>query len=118
MAILIEISDLGDPRRDRGVEPRSFLRAPKWLDGLADGLATTDAPGHVMSEKAAEEMTGFHVHRGAPALLKRRPLPSVQESARSVLVLEDIVDDTKVWCRRLHGAAGGEVGPVRARAAA
>lgn len=93
-----------------GLEPRSFLMAPKWLDGLADTLATTDAPCYVMSEKAAEEVTGFHVHRGALASLKRRPLPSVDsvlEGARSVLVLEDIVDHTNVGAIFRSGAALG-----------
>ena len=93
-----------------GFEPRSFLMAPKWLDGLADTLATTDAPCYVMSEKAAEEVTGFHVHRGALASLKRRPLPSVDsvlEGARSVLVLEDIVDHTNVGAIFRSGAALG-----------
>lgn len=93
-----------------GFEPRSFLMAPKWLDGLADTLATTDAPCYVMSEKAAEEVTGFHVHRGALASLKRRPLPSVEsvlEGARSVLVLEDIVDHTNVGAIFRSGAALG-----------
>ena len=93
-----------------GFEPRSFLMAPKWLDGLADTLATTDAPCYVMSEKAAEEVTGFHVHRGALASLKRRPLPSVEsvlEGARSILVLEDIVDHTNVGAIFRSGAALG-----------
>jgi len=36
-----------------GFSPRSFLMAPRWLDGLADVLATTDAPCFVMSEALA-----------------------------------------------------------------
>ncbi|MER7556604.1 RNA methyltransferase [Nocardioides sp. NPDC126508] len=93
-----------------GFEPRSFLMAPKWLDGLADVLESTDAPCYMMSEKAAEEVTGFHVHRGALASLKRRPLPSVESvlaGARSVLVLEDIVDHTNVGAIFRSGAALG-----------
>ena len=93
-----------------GFEPRSFLMAPKWLDGLSDVLESTDAPCYVMSEQAAEEVTGFHVHRGALASMKRRPLPSVEsvlEGARSVLVLEDIVDHTNVGAIFRSGAALG-----------
>ncbi|MBG6096065.1 TrmH family RNA methyltransferase [Nocardioides luteus] len=93
-----------------GFEPRSFLMAPKWLDGLSDVLDSTDAPCYVISEKAAEEVTGFHVHRGALASLKRRSLPSVEsvlEGARSVLVLEDIVDHTNVGAIFRSGAALG-----------
>ena len=93
-----------------GFSPRSFLMAPRWLDGLADVLATTDAPCFVMSEALAEEVTGFHVHRGALASLERRPLPSIAsvlEGARSVLVLEDIVDHTNVGAIFRSGAALG-----------
>ena len=45
--------------------------APRWLDGLADVLDRPDAPCFVMSEELAEQVTGFHVHRGALASLHR-----------------------------------------------
>jgi tRNA G18 (ribose-2'-O)-methylase SpoU len=79
---------------------RSFLMAPRWLDGLADVLAAAgDAPCYVVSEQVAERVTGFHVHRGALASLHRKPLPSVEhvlDRARDVVVLEDVVDHTNV----------------------
>ncbi|MBZ5739915.1 TrmH family RNA methyltransferase [Nocardioides mangrovi] len=93
-----------------GYAPRSFLMAPRWLDGLADSLAGTDAPCYVMPEALIESVTGFHVHRGALASLERRPLPSVAsvlEGARSVLVLEEIVDHTNVGAIFRSGAAMG-----------
>ncbi|SDD19495.1 TrmH family RNA methyltransferase [Nocardioides lianchengensis] len=93
-----------------GFTPRSFLMAPRWLDGLADVLATTDAPCYVLSEALAEEVTGFHVHRGALASLERRALPSVAEvlaDARSVLVLEELIDHTNVGAVFRSGAALG-----------
>ncbi|UUW88007.1 TrmH family RNA methyltransferase [Pimelobacter simplex] len=93
-----------------GYTPRSFLMAPRWLDGLADVLDRSDAPCYVLSEALAEEVTGFHVHRGALASLERRPLPSLDEvldGARSVLVLEDIVDHTNVGAILRSGAALG-----------
>jgi tRNA G18 (ribose-2'-O)-methylase SpoU len=95
---------------EAGFTPRSLLMAPRWLDGLADVLAGTDAPCFVLSEALAEEVTGFHVHRGALASLERRPLPSVESvlaSARSVLVLEDLVDHTNVGAIFRSGAALG-----------
>ena len=58
---------------EAGDRPRSFLMARRWLDGLSDVLATTDAPCYVVTEVAAEDVTGFHVHRGALASLERRP---------------------------------------------
>lgn len=93
-----------------GYTPRSFLMAPRWLEGLADVLDRSDAPCYVLSEALAEEVTGFHVHRGALASLERRPLPSLDEvldGARSVLVLEDIVDHTNVGAILRSGAALG-----------
>jgi tRNA G18 (ribose-2'-O)-methylase SpoU len=90
---------------EAGFTPRSFLMAPRWLDGLADVLGGTDAPCYVVSEALAEQVTGFHVHRGALASLERRPLPGLDEvldGDRQVLVLEDIVDHTNVGCSDLH----------------
>ncbi len=95
---------------EAGFAPRSLLMAPRWLDGLADVLAATDAPCFVLDEALAEQVTGFHVHRGALASLERRPLPPVAdvlEGARSVLVLEDIVDHTNVGAILRSGAALG-----------
>lgn len=84
---------------ESGHTPRSFLMAPKWLDGLADILDTTDAPCFVLDEKSVEKVTGFHVHRGALAALERRPLPTPQQvlaDARKVVVIEDLADHTNV----------------------
>jgi tRNA G18 (ribose-2'-O)-methylase SpoU len=95
---------------EAGFTPRSYLMAPRWLNALADVLATTDAPCFVVSEALAEEVTGFHVHRGALASLQRQPLRTldeVLERARSVLVLEDIVDHTNVGAILRSGAAFG-----------
>jgi tRNA G18 (ribose-2'-O)-methylase SpoU len=95
---------------EAGFRPRSFLMAPRWLDGLTDVLASSDAPCYVVSEALAEQVTGFHVHRGALASLERRALPSLDEvlgPARTVLVLEDVVDHTNVGAVFRCGAAFG-----------
>ncbi|ANH39769.1 Putative TrmH family tRNA/rRNA methyltransferase [Nocardioides dokdonensis FR1436] len=95
---------------ESGFDARSFLMAPRWLDGLADVLDRSGAPCYVLSEQLAEQVTGFHVHRGALASLERRPLPSVESvlaGARSVLVLEDVVDHTNVGAILRSGAALG-----------
>ena len=84
---------------EAGYPVRSFLMAERWLDGLSDVLETTDAPCFVVTEDLAEAVTGFHVHRGALASLERTPLPSVASvlaGARTVVVLEDVVDHTNV----------------------
>jgi tRNA G18 (ribose-2'-O)-methylase SpoU len=95
---------------EAGYDARSFLMAPRWLDGLADVLATSTGPVYVLSEALIEQVTGFHVHRGALASLHRRTLRSVDdvlEGARSVLVLEDLVDHTNVGAVFRSGAALG-----------
>ena len=95
---------------EAGFTPRSFLMAPRRVEGLADVLATTDAPCYVLDESLVTQVTGFHVHRGALASFERRPLPSVESvlsGARSVLVLEDLVDHTNVGAIFRSGAAFG-----------
>jgi tRNA G18 (ribose-2'-O)-methylase SpoU len=95
---------------EAGFAVRSFLMASRWLDGLADVLAGTDAPCYVVSEQLAEDVTGFHVHRGALASLRRRPLPSVDDvlaGARTVVVVEDVVDHTNVGAIFRSAAALG-----------
>ncbi len=93
-----------------GFTPRSFLMAPRWLDGLSDVLDSSDAPCFVVGEALAEQVTGFHVHRGALASLERLPLLSVAEvidGARTIVVLEDVVDHTNVGAIFRSAAALG-----------
>jgi tRNA G18 (ribose-2'-O)-methylase SpoU len=96
---------------EAGHRPRSFLMSERWLDGLSDVLAAApDVPCFVVSEALAEQVTGFHVHRGALASLHRRPLPSVESvlaSASRAVVLEDVVDHTNVGAIFRSAAALG-----------
>lgn len=95
---------------EAGFTARSFLMAPRWLTGLSDVLSSSDVPCYVLSEELAEEVTGFHVHRGALASLERRPLRGVGDvlaGARTVVVLEDVVDHTNVGAIFRSAAALG-----------
>lgn len=99
---------------EAGYRPRSFLLAERWLAGLTDVLHRwPDAPVYVVSEELAEEVTGFHVHRGALASLHREVRPTVDEilaagvSRSRIAVLEDLVDHTNVGAVFRSAAALG-----------
>ncbi len=93
---------------EAGYRPRSFLLAARWLDGLYDVLTRWPAvPVYVVTEDVAEQVTGFHVHRGALASLQREQRHSVEAilALQRLVVLEDIVDHTNVGAI-MRNAAG------------
>jgi len=96
-----------------GHRPRSLLMAPRWLVDLADVVAQAEADGvpvFVGEHGVVEELTGFHLHRGALAAMARPALPPVADlltGARRVVVLEDIVDHTNVGAAFRSAAALG-----------
>jgi tRNA G18 (ribose-2'-O)-methylase SpoU len=93
---------------EAGYRPRSFLLAERWLPGLQDVIGRwPDAPVYLVSEALAEQVTGFHVHRGALASLHREQRHTVADllSLRQLVVLEDVVDHTNVGAI-LRNAAG------------
>jgi tRNA G18 (ribose-2'-O)-methylase SpoU len=94
-----------------GHRPRSFFLAEKWREDLADIFAQyPDVPAYIGSAALLEEITGFHLHRGAMAAMHRPapvPLPELLAGARRVAVLEDIVDHTNVGAIFRSAAALG-----------
>lgn len=98
---------------DAGHRFRSLLLTPRWVDDLADLVdraVTEAAPVYVMDPAVAQEMTGFHLHRGAIAAMHRPVLPALADvltGARRVAVLEDIVDHTNVGAIFRSAAALG-----------
>jgi tRNA G18 (ribose-2'-O)-methylase SpoU len=96
-----------------GHRPRSFLMGERWLTDLADLVGNAEQSGvpvYVADAPVIEEMTGFHLHRGALASMHRPELPTPQSllaGARRVVVLEDIVDHTNVGAAFRSGAALG-----------
>ena len=94
-----------------GHRPRSFFLAEKWLEDLADVFSDfPDVPVYVGSAALLEDITGFHLHRGAMAAMHRPapvPLPELLAGARRVAVLEDIVDHTNVGAIFRSAAALG-----------
>lgn len=86
-----------------GHRPRSILVAPRWLPGveavLAESTAAADTPVFVGEEPVLEQLTGFHLHRGALASMQRPVLPDASAllaQARRVVVLDGLVDHTNV----------------------
>lgn len=80
-----------------GMRPRSLLLTERWLPGI-EPLIDAEVPVYVVSQHLAEEITGFHVHRGALGAFER-PIPrdaSTLLGADRVVVLEDIVDHANV----------------------
>ena len=93
---------------DAGYRPRSFLLAERWLEGLCDALQRwPDVPVFVVTEDLAEQVTGFHVHRGALASFHREQRHRLDQllAMRDLVVLEDVVDHSNVGAI-LRSAAG------------
>jgi tRNA G18 (ribose-2'-O)-methylase SpoU len=88
---------------DAGYEPRAFLLservARRWMTSATDLLERTDAPMLAVEDDVLRATTGFPVHRGVLASMRRRPLPAIDEvlaNAVRVAVLEDLTDHTNV----------------------
>ncbi|MBO0814660.1 MAG: RNA methyltransferase [Actinobacteria bacterium] len=96
-----------------GYQVRSMLLTQDKLAGLADVAGACPAPVYLVSDAAAEQVTGYRVHRGALASMARRALPTVTGLLsgaarqardgqpgwpRRIVILEDLVD---------HGNVGG-----------
>ncbi|MCH1883182.1 RNA methyltransferase [Agrococcus sp. ARC_14] len=86
-----------------GHRPRSVLVAPRWLPQveqiLGESAAAADTPIFVGEEPVLEQLTGFHLHRGALAAMQRPELPDASAllaHARRVVVLDGLVDHTNV----------------------
>jgi len=82
-----------------GYELRGVLCTERWLPALEALIAEREATAYVVDDEVLAHTTGFPVHRGAIASFRRRDLPSldeVLETARRVVVLEDVQDHTNL----------------------
>ncbi|GGS35186.1 RNA methyltransferase [Streptomyces griseoviridis] len=95
---------------DAGYAMRSMLLSEKWVDVMRDVIEETTAPVYVVSPAVAEQVTGYHVHRGALASMHRRRMPAptaLLAGARRIAVFEDIVDHANVGAAFRNAAALG-----------
>jgi tRNA G18 (ribose-2'-O)-methylase SpoU len=96
-----------------GHRPRSVLCAPRWVEDVTDLLRPVEqdeVPVYVADETVLEQITGFHLHRGALASMHRPALAAVEAvvaGARRVAVLENLVDHTNVGAAFRSAAALG-----------
>lgn len=88
-----------------GREPISLLVEESWIDGMSGMFDVIEKrwgdgiPVYVASPEQLKRLTGYRLHRGALAAMKRWSLPSVEEvcrGTRRVAVMENIVDHTNV----------------------
>ena len=97
-----------------GREPISLLIEESWIDGMSGMFDVIEKrwgdgiPVYVASPEQLKRLTGYRLHRGALAAMKRWSLPSVEEvcrGARRVAVMENIVDHTNVGALMRSAAA-------------
>ncbi|WGD36207.1 RNA methyltransferase [Lysinibacter sp. HNR] len=83
-----------------GHQPLAVLTEEKWLDDIKTMYSSyPDLPVYVGQTRVIEELTGYNVHRGSLAAVKRPTEPQPEtllRDSRRVIILEDIVDHTNV----------------------
>ncbi|MEU6342620.1 RNA methyltransferase [Streptomyces sp. NPDC046977] len=97
-----------------GYGMRSMMLSAKWVDVMRDVIDAAPAPVYVVDPAVAERVTGYHVHRGALASMRRKELPEPREllagdrpGPRRVAVFEDIVDHANMGAAFRNAAALG-----------
>lgn len=96
-----------------GYRMRSVVATRRWLDALAATLALDAAAAadvFVAAPDVLEQVTGFHVHRGALAAFARKPpvdLDALLATARRVAVIENVNNPTNLGALFRSAAALG-----------
>ncbi|MCQ4043502.1 TrmH family RNA methyltransferase [Streptantibioticus rubrisoli] len=96
--------------RHAGYQMRSMLLSAKWVDTMRDVIDEVPAPVYAVSPDVAEQVTGYHVHRGALASMERKPLPDAADvlaEARRIVVMEAVNDHTNIGAVFRSAAALG-----------
>jgi tRNA G18 (ribose-2'-O)-methylase SpoU len=96
--------------RHAGYRMRSMLLSAKWVDAMRDVIDEVPAPVYAVSPELAEQVTGYHVHRGALASMQRKPLPDAQQlmrTARRIVAMETVNEHTDIGAMPPSGLQRG-----------
>src|SRR6266478_6444681 len=88
----------------------SVLATPTRLGTLGDALVASDARGnrfpvYVVNQSIMDRIAGFHVHRGCLAVGQRPESAAIPPHARTLVVLEDLVDADNLGAIARNAAA-------------
>ena len=93
-----------------GYPMRSMLLSAKWVEPMREVIEQAAAPVYAVGPEVAEQVTGYHVHRGALAAMGRKALPAAADllaGARRVAVMEAVNDHTNIGAIFRSAAALG-----------
>lgn len=95
---------------DAGFEPVSLLLEEKHIEGEAKNIVNRcgDIPIFTAEFDVLTQLTGFQLTRGVLCVMKRKPLPSIEEiceKASRIAVLEDVMNPTNVGAIMRSAAA-------------
>ncbi len=95
-----------------GYEPISFLVENKYIEGQASDIISScpDIPVYTAASDVLTQLTGFKLTQGALCVMRRKKLPSAEsilENAKTIAILEDIMNQTNVGAIIRSAAALG-----------
>ncbi len=85
----------------------SALVTPTRLASLGTAIDRPGCPVYVAEQPVLNEIAGFHVHRGCLAVGERPRLSAIPDNARTIVVLEDLVDSDNLGASVRNAAAFG-----------
>jgi tRNA G18 (ribose-2'-O)-methylase SpoU len=92
---------------ESGLGIHSILVTPTRFDALGAALTGVSCPVFVSEQTLLNQIAGFHVHRGCLAVGQRPSAAVIPDGARTIVVLEDLVDADNLGASVRNAAAFG-----------